>query len=180
MLNIIVCVKQVSDPEAPVSSYSVDSETNRIVQKGVPPVISPFDENALEAALRIKDAHEAKIIVISVGRNLSRAVLSRSLAAGADQLVLIDDNVFDNLDSTTVAQILAIAIKKIGKAIMDGLGVKGYSVFLDNKSAANQHVPHAHFHLVPRAEGDGLERWPQSGYGDGEAEFCLKKIKEKL
>ncbi len=75
---------------------------------------------------------------------------------------------------------MTLAVKKIGKAMMDGLGVKGYSVFLDNKSAANQHVPHVHFHVVPRAEGDGLERWPQSGYGEGEAEFCLKKIKEKL
>jgi len=75
---------------------------------------------------------------------------------------------------------MALAMKKIGKAVMEGLGVKGYSVFLDNKSAANQHVPHVHFHLVPRAEGDGLERWPQSGYGEDEAEFCLKKIQEKL
>jgi len=75
---------------------------------------------------------------------------------------------------------MAQAVKKIGKAVMAGLGVKGYSVFLDNKSAANQHVPHVHFHLVPRKEGDGLERWPQSGYSEGEAEFCLKKIKAKL
>jgi histidine triad (HIT) family protein len=71
-------------------------------------------------------------------------------------------------------------IKKIGKAMIEGLGVKGNSVFLDNKSAANQHVPHVHFHIVPRAEGDGLERWPSNGYGEGEAEFCLKQVKEKL
>lgn len=75
---------------------------------------------------------------------------------------------------------MALAVKKIGKAMMAGLGVKGYSVFLDNKSAANQHVPHAHFHVVPRAEGDGLERWPQSGYGEGEAEHCLKKVTEHI
>ncbi len=75
---------------------------------------------------------------------------------------------------------MAVAFKKIGKAVMEGLGVKGYSVFLDNKSAANQHVPHVHFHLVPRKEGDGLERWPQTGYGEGEAEHYLNKIKEKL
>ena len=75
---------------------------------------------------------------------------------------------------------LALAVKKIGKAVMEGMGVKGYSVFLDNKSAANQHVPHAHFHLVPRAEGDGLERWPQSGYAEGEAEQFLKDIKKVL
>jgi histidine triad (HIT) family protein len=75
---------------------------------------------------------------------------------------------------------MSLALKKIGKAVLEGLGVKGYSVFLDNKSAANQHVPHVHFHLVPRAEGDGLERWPQSGYGEGEAEHCLKQIKNNL
>jgi histidine triad (HIT) family protein len=75
---------------------------------------------------------------------------------------------------------MALAVKKIGKAMMDGLNVKGYSVFLDNKSAANQHVPHDHFHVVPREEGDGLERWPQSGYAENEAEKCVKKIKSFL
>ncbi len=75
---------------------------------------------------------------------------------------------------------MAVAVKKIGQAVMAGLGVKGYSVFLDNKSAANQHVPHAHFHVVPRAEGDGLERWPQSGYSEGEAEHCLKQVTENI
>jgi histidine triad (HIT) family protein len=75
---------------------------------------------------------------------------------------------------------MAKAMKKIGQAMLDSLGVKGYSIFLDNKSAANQHVPHVHFHIVPRAEGDGLERWPQSGYGDGEAEYYLNKLRSRL
>lgn len=75
---------------------------------------------------------------------------------------------------------MSLIVKKLGKAMMDGLGVKGYSIFLDNKSAANQHVPHAHFHLVPRAEGDGLERWPQSGYAEGEAEHFLSRIKKAI
>lgn len=75
---------------------------------------------------------------------------------------------------------LALVIKKTGKAMMDGLDVKGYSVFLDNKDAANQHVPHVHFHVVPRKEGDNLARWPQGGYDEGEAEECLKRITEKL
>lgn len=75
---------------------------------------------------------------------------------------------------------MSLIVKKLGKAMMDGLVVKGYSIFLDNKSAANQHVPHAHFHLVPRAEGDGLERWPQSGYAEGEAEHFLSRIKKAI
>jgi histidine triad (HIT) family protein len=75
---------------------------------------------------------------------------------------------------------MAGAVKKIGQAMMSGLGVKGYSVFLDNKSAANQHVPHVHFHVVPREEGDGLGRWPQGGYSGGEAEKILKNITDKI
>lgn len=75
---------------------------------------------------------------------------------------------------------LSLLVKKIGKAMIESMDVKGYSVFLDNKSAANQHVPHVHFHVVPRKEGDGLERWPQSGYADGEAEFFLKKLRDNL
>jgi histidine triad (HIT) family protein len=75
---------------------------------------------------------------------------------------------------------MIVAVKRIGKAMMSGLGVKGYSIFLDNKSAANQHVPHIHFHVVPRQEGDGLGRWPQGGYVSREAEEYHKKIVNKI
>ena len=85
----------------------------------------------------------------------------------------------ENLDNDSLCS-MAVAIKKVGKAMIDGMGVKGYSVLLDNKSAANQHVPHVHFHIVPREEGDGLERWPQGGYDDGEAEHVLSSIKSQL
>ena len=113
MVSIIVCMKQVLDPEAPTSAYQVDNEAKHVVLKGVPPVISPFDENALEAALRIKDTHQTKIIVLSLGQNLSKAVLGKSLAAGADELILLEDNVFEDLDSYATAFILATAIKKV-------------------------------------------------------------------
>ena len=90
-MNINVCIKQVTDPEAPASSYVIDTEAKKVTMKGVPPVISPFDENALEAALRIKDTTECRITVISVGEKLSRPVLLKSLAAGADELYLIEE-----------------------------------------------------------------------------------------
>jgi len=114
MLNIVVCIKQVLDPEAPTSTYKVDDATRRMTQKGVPPVMSPFDENALEAALRIKTANQAKITVLSLGWNLSKPVLRKALAAGADELILLEDSVYDNLDSTATAAVLAAAIKKVG------------------------------------------------------------------
>jgi len=127
MINIIVCIKQVMDPEAPTSTYKVDEATKRMTQKGVPSVMSPFDENALEAALRIKETNPAKITVLSLGWNLSKPVLRKALAAGADDLILLEDNAFDNLDSFATAAILAAAIKKIG----------AYDIILTGRQAAD-------------------------------------------
>jgi electron transfer flavoprotein beta subunit len=127
MVNIIVCIKQVLDPEAPTSAYKVDDESKRVIVKGVPPVISPFDENALEAALRIKDAHQAKITALSMGRNLSKPVLRKSIATGVDELILLEDNVFENLDTYTTASVLATAIRKL----------EGYSLIFTGIQAAD-------------------------------------------
>ncbi|MFC2032026.1 electron transfer flavoprotein subunit beta/FixA family protein [Chloroflexota bacterium] len=116
MINIIVCMKQVLDPEAPTSAFQIDPEAKRAIPpKGTPPVLNPFDENALEAALKIKDAQEAQITVLSMGPNLAKPVVKKSLGVGADELVLLEDEVFEDLDSYSTALILASAIKKIGK-----------------------------------------------------------------
>ena len=116
MRRVIVCMKQVIDPEAPASLFKVDTEAKRAIPpKGTPPVLNPFDENALEAALKIKDAQDTKITVLSMGRNLARPVVKKSLAAGANELVLLEDDTFEDLDSYSTACILARAIKKIGE-----------------------------------------------------------------
>ena len=115
-MNMIVCVKQVIDPEAPPASFKVDPAANKVVPPpGVPPVISPFDEQAVEAALRIKDAQGGKITVLSLGTNLLREVVKRPLAMGADELVLLEDDAFADGDSWSTAYALAMAIKKIGE-----------------------------------------------------------------
>ncbi len=116
MLSIIVCIKQVLDPEAPVSSFQIDPGAKRAIPpKGVPPVLNPFDENALEAALRIKDTQEAKITVITMGAHLAKPISRKALASGADELILLEDDAFDNLDSYATAYILANAIKRIAE-----------------------------------------------------------------
>jgi len=113
---MIVCCKQVIDPEAPPASFKVDPSANKVVPPpGVPPVISPFDENAIEAALRIKDAHGGKITAVTLGINLLRDVVKKPLAMGADELVLLEDEVFTEGDSWSTAYALAMAIKKIGE-----------------------------------------------------------------
>ena len=115
-MNMIVCVKQVLDPEAPPASFKVDPSTNKVVPPpGVPPVISPFDEQAVEAALRIKDAQGGKITILSLGTNLLREVVKRPLAMGADELILLEDDAFADSDSWSTAYALAMAIKKVGE-----------------------------------------------------------------
>jgi len=114
-MNMIVCVKQVLDPEAPPASFKIDASGNKVVPPpGVSPVISPFDENAVEAALRIKDVQGGKITVISLGTNLLREVVKKPLSMGADELILLEDEAFADGDSWSTACALATAIKKIG------------------------------------------------------------------
>jgi electron transfer flavoprotein beta subunit len=115
-LQIIACVKQVPDPEAPASSFKVDEAAKKVVPAaGVTPVISQFDALAVEAALRIKDTvGDAKITVISMGPETARDVIKHSLAMGADEGVLITDAALNNGDSYTTALAISKAIQKIG------------------------------------------------------------------
>jgi electron transfer flavoprotein beta subunit len=115
-MKIIVCIKQVPDPTSSSSGTTVDTEAKRVIMpQGTPPVINPYDENALEAALMIKDTLGAEIMVISAGKNLAKPVLRKTLAAGADNLILLDDAEFERLDSYATAHVLAAAIRKTGK-----------------------------------------------------------------
>jgi electron transfer flavoprotein beta subunit len=116
VLKIIVCVKVVTDPEAPASTFKIDAEGRRAAPaRGVPPVLNPYDENALEAALKIKERDGAKITVISAGKNIPRAIIKKSLAVGADDLIIIEDPSLEDADSFTTAGVLAAAIKKAGE-----------------------------------------------------------------
>jgi electron transfer flavoprotein beta subunit len=113
-IQIIVCIKQVPDPEGPVDAFKIDSEMKKIIPVGIPPVISPFDENALEAAFQIKDTYGGKVTAMSMGEKLAQPVLRKALAAGADELILLVDQHFKDLDSCSTAYVLSKAIRKIG------------------------------------------------------------------
>ena len=115
-MNIIVCVKQVSDPEAPPSAFKIDAGANKVVPPpGMAPVISTFDEYAVEAALRVKEKAGGKITVLSMGTNLLRDVVKKPLSMGADDLVLLEDPAFNDGDSFANAYALSRAIQKIGQ-----------------------------------------------------------------
>jgi electron transfer flavoprotein beta subunit len=115
-MKMIVCAKQVLDPEAPPASFKVDPNSNSVIPpQGVSPVVSPFDENAVEAALRIKDKLGGQITVLSLGQNLLRDVVKKPLSMGADELILLEDEAFAGGDSWSTAYALAAAIRKVGE-----------------------------------------------------------------
>ncbi len=115
-MNMIVCVKQVPDPEIPLVKFRIDPQANRVAPpEGIPPVINPFDEQAVEAALRIKDQSGGKITALTVGGGSAVDVVKHALAMGADEGVVVSDAAFDGSDSFATASILTGAIEKIGE-----------------------------------------------------------------
>ncbi|MBU1672708.1 MAG: electron transfer flavoprotein subunit beta/FixA family protein [Actinobacteria bacterium] len=113
-LNMIVCVKQVPDPEGPPTSYRVDEEARTVTFQGIPPVVSPFDENALELALGLAGVHGGTVTLMSLGSRFSPAVMLKALATGADDLVLVEMNGDTAPDSFATARLLAAAISRRG------------------------------------------------------------------
>jgi electron transfer flavoprotein beta subunit len=116
-LNIIVLAKQVTDPEMPLSAFKVDRESKSVVTPpNIPPVVNGFDENAVEAALQIRESQEVTITVLSMGKSFSLDVMKKPLSMGADELVLLQDETFENvIDSFFTAQVLVAGIRKLGQ-----------------------------------------------------------------
>jgi len=74
-----------------------------------------------------------------------------------------------------LGQELLAAMQAVGKAVMDATGADGLNVGMNNFEAAGQLVFHAHFHLVPRFEGDGFKLWPPGKYQDMDEMAALAK-----
>jgi electron transfer flavoprotein beta subunit len=115
-MRIVVCVKQVPDPEAPFSMFKVDEVAKRVVPvPGLAMVMSPFDAQAVEAALRIREqGAEVKITVVTLGPDAARSVIKHGLAMGADEGVLICDSDLPTRDSHVVTHALVAAMRKMG------------------------------------------------------------------
>jgi electron transfer flavoprotein beta subunit len=110
-MKIVVCVKQVPD-----TSDIRWTENNTMIREGVESIMNPFDEYAVETALRIKEANpSATITAISMGPPQAKDVLKRAISMGADDAILITDKKFAGADTQATSRTLASAIKsKIG------------------------------------------------------------------
>ncbi len=108
-MKIVVCVKQVPD-----SAAKVVVEGGRVTWGDAPLVLNPWDEYAVEAALRLQEQAGGEATVISVGGESAKEALKTALAMGCSQAILISDPALAGADSQAVARVLEAAIRKVG------------------------------------------------------------------
>lgn len=77
---------------------------------------------------------------------------------------------YDNLVELPedLAEQVMRVVKKVAPSVLEITQADGFNVGLNNGEAAGQVVMHAHFHIIPRLNDDGLEHWPRQEYTDGE------------
>jgi len=107
-MNIHVFVKRVPDTE---SKIRIDRDAKAVVEEGLSFIISPYDEYAMEEALRLREANGGTVRVFAAGREESLVILKKCLAMGADEAILIRDDAPESYDGLRTARILAAAVK---------------------------------------------------------------------
>ncbi len=122
-MNIVVCLKQTPD----TAKVKFDPATRTLSREGVENIMNPFDRQALEAALELKDAYGGKVTAVSMGLPMAADILKDALAMGADEAVLVSDKALAGSDTLATSTALAAAIKKIG----------AYDVILCGKQAVD-------------------------------------------
>jgi electron transfer flavoprotein beta subunit len=138
-MNILVCVKQIPDPNAP---GKLDPRTRRLVREGVDLVLDPGDEHAVEAGVQLIEKDGGEVTIISMGPPKALDVFRKPLAMGAQRGILITDPELENTDGSSgavpaqLAELLGLPLlsfaKKLevadGKAVIDRQTDDGYDV----------------------------------------------------
>jgi electron transfer flavoprotein beta subunit len=108
-MNIVVCIKQVPD----TTEVMIDSKTNNLVREGVPSIVNPFDINALEAALSLRDEFGGKVTVVSMGPPQAKQALTYCLEMGADEAMLLSDRAVGGSDTLATGYALSKLIRPL-------------------------------------------------------------------
>ena len=111
-MKIIVCVSHVPDT---TTKINLASDGKNIDPAGVKFILNPYDEFAVEEALKLKEKNTGEVIAISVGSDSAKEAIRQALAMGADKGILVKG---EKSDSFSVAEMLANAIKPLGTDII--------------------------------------------------------------
>ena len=166
-MKIIVSIKQVPDTSGKVA-VNPDGTLNRASMQTI---TNPDDMNALEAALKIKDATGCKVVVVTMGPPPAAGMLREALAMGADEAVLVSAREFGGSDTYATSQILAAAINKIGveadDIVMCGRqAIDGDTAQVGPQIAEKLEIPQVSYVADIKKDGDTLtvRRMLEDGY----------------
>jgi electron transfer flavoprotein beta subunit len=105
-MNILVCLKQTFDTEEKVTL-----QKGRICEEGVKFIINPYDEYAVEEALKLREQSGGEITVVTIGPARAESALRTALAMGADKAIMVDDEILFG-DEYTISKVLAAVARK--------------------------------------------------------------------
>jgi electron transfer flavoprotein alpha/beta subunit len=163
-MRFIVCVKQVPD----TTEVRIDPKSNTLIREGVPSILNPFDQFALEEAIKIRQEDD-EIIVISMGPPQAKKALLKCLALGADKALLLSDRAFAGADTWATSFTLTQCIKKIGdfNIIFCGLqAIDGDTAQVGPEIAAQLGIPQiTYVENVEKLEGKKLTAKVQTDDG---------------
>jgi electron transfer flavoprotein beta subunit len=112
-MNIVVCIKQVPG----TTQVKINPETGTLIRDGVEAVVNPFDEYAIEEAVRIREKVGGKVTVITMGPPQADAALRTAISMGADEGVLISDRAFAGSDTWATSYTLTAGIRTLIKEL---------------------------------------------------------------
>jgi electron transfer flavoprotein beta subunit len=110
-VNIVVCIKQVPG----TTQVKINPETGTLIRDGVEAVVNPFDEYAIEEAIRIKERVGGVVKIISMGPPQADIALRTAVSMGADEAYLISDRAFAGSDTWATSYTIAKSIQSLGK-----------------------------------------------------------------
>lgn len=108
-MHLVVCTKQTPDTAA-----KVEVKDGHAAWGDAPLVVNPWDEYAIEEAIRLKEAHGGKVTVLSMGPESTREALKQAVAMGCDEAILLSDPALKGSDVLATSRALAKAIEKLG------------------------------------------------------------------
>ncbi|REJ82161.1 MAG: electron transfer flavoprotein beta subunit/FixA family protein [Acidobacteria bacterium] len=114
-MNILVCIKQILDPDLPARDFKIDAANKEADPKGANKVTNIFCENALETALQLREkAGGGKVTAITYGPEGAEDSLRKALAMTVDEAVLVINDKHSKPDAIAVGKVLAAAARKLG------------------------------------------------------------------
>ena len=185
-MKIIVCVKQVPDTSGKVA-VNPDGTLNRASMQTI---TNPDDMNAVEAALKLKDATGCKVIVITMGPAPAAGMLRELMAMGADEGVLVSAREFGGSDTYATSQILAAAINKVGVEADDIVlcgrqAIDGDTAQVGPQIAEKLHLPQVTYAADIQKDGNTItvKRMLEDGYMTIKVQTpclitCIKELNE--